>query len=118
MFNKVVIAGNLTRDPELRYTAKGTPVCNMSVALNSKYGDTEEVYYADVVVWGKQAESVQQYLSKGRQCIVEGRLTKQEWESDGQKRSKTVITASAVKFIGSKQASQEPPAEVSDIEPF
>jgi single-strand DNA-binding protein len=118
MYNKAIVAGALTRDPSLRYTQKGTAVCNISVALNTKYGETDEVYFADVVVWGKQAESVSQYLTKGRQCIVEGRLTLQEWESDGQKRSKTVITAANVKFIGSKQASADPPAEVSDIEPF
>ena len=127
MFNKVIMVGNLTQDPELRYTASGTAVANLRIAVSSKYrsGDEykEETLFIDVVVWGKQGESCSQYLSKGRQVLVEGRLQERSWESDGQKRRKTEIVANTVRFLGKKGdggGSQGGPApdEVSDIEPF
>jgi single-strand DNA-binding protein len=106
MFNKVLMVGNLTRDPELRYTPAGLPVCNLGLAVNTKYksGDEtkEEVLFIDVTVWGKQAETCSQYLSKGRQVLVEGRLNERKWEADGQKKSKMEIVASTVKFLGKK----------------
>jgi single-strand DNA-binding protein len=117
------MVGNLTQDPELRYTASGTAVCNMRVAVGSKYksGDEykEETLFIDVVIWGKQGESCSQYLSKGRQALVEGRLQERTWESDGQTRRKVEIVANSVKFLGSKgESAAAPPQEVSDIEPF
>lgn len=135
MFNKVIMVGNLTRDPELRYTASGTAVANLGLAVNSKFrsGDEfkEEVLFIDVVVWGKQGETVSQYLSKGRQVLVEGRLQERKWESDGQTRRKTEIVANTVKFLGRKGEGDSsgggsaggggygsPPDEISDIEPF
>ena len=130
MFNKVIMVGNLTQDPELRYTASGTAVANLRIAVSSKYrsGDEykEETLFIDVVVWGKQGESCSQYLSKGRQVLVEGRLQERSWESDGQTRRKTEIVANTVRFLGKKgdggpsQSGQGGPApdEVSDIEPF
>jgi single-strand DNA-binding protein len=125
-FNKVIMVGNLTADPELRYTASGTAVCNMRLAVNTKYksGDEqkESVCYIDVVVWGKQGESCSQYLAKGRQVLVEGRLDFRTWESDGQKRSKHEIVAQTVRFLGKRDeggsAPAQSPDEVSDIEPF
>jgi len=129
MFNKVIMVGNLTQDPELRYTASGTAVANLRIAVGSKYrsGDEykEETLFIDVVVWGKQGESCSQYLSKGRQVLVEGRLQERQWESDGQKRRKTEIVANTVRFLGRKGEGGEgggqsgpAPDEVSDIEPF
>lgn len=129
MFNKVIMVGNLTQDPELRYTASGTAVANLRIAVSSKYrsGDEykEETLFIDVVVWGKQGESCSQYLSKGRQVLVEGRLQERSWESDGQKRRKTEIVANTVRFLGRKGEggggggqSGPAPDEVSDIEPF
>jgi single-strand DNA-binding protein len=131
MFNKVIMVGNLTQDPELRYTASGTPVANLRIAVSSKYrsGDEykEETLFIDVVVWGKQGESCSQYLSKGRQVLVEGRLQERSWETDGQTRRKTEIVANTVRFLGRKgdgggsQGSGQggpAPDEVSDIEPF
>jgi len=132
MFNKVIMVGNLTQDPELRYTASGTAVANLRIAVSSKYrsGDEykEETLFIDVVVWGKQGESCSQYLSKGRQVLVEGRLQERSWESDGQKRRKTEIVANTVRFLGRKGEGEggsggggqrgPAPDEVSDIEPF
>jgi len=127
MFNKVIMVGNLTQDVELRYVASGTAVANMRIAVATKYrsGDEykEETLFIDVVVWGKQGESCSQYLVKGRQVLVEGRLQERSWESDGQTRRKTEIVANTVRFLGNKGDSggsqgQGHQGEVSDIEPF
>ena len=126
-FNKVIMVGNLTQDPELRYTASGTAVGNLRIAVSSKYrsGDEykEETLFIDVVVWGKQGESCSQYLVKGRQVLVEGRLQERSWESDGQTRRKTEIVANTVRFLGNKGSDSQGQdsqgqGEVSDIEPF
>ena len=103
-YNKVILMGNLTRDPEVRFTPQGTPVANFSVAVNRKYkqGDElkEEVGFFDVVVFGKQAENCGQYLAKGRSVLVEGRLQQRRWETDdGQKRSKVEVVAQSVQFL-------------------
>jgi single-strand DNA-binding protein len=133
MFNKVIMVGNLTSDPELRYTGQGTPVANLRIAVNSKIKSGEEwkdeTLFIDVTVWGKQGESCSQYLSKGRQILVEGRLQERSWESDGQKKSKMEIVAATVKFLGKKDgadsgggghssSSGPPPEEASGVEPF
>ncbi len=130
MFNKVIMVGNLAADPELRYTAQGTPVANLRLAVNSsvKSGDEykDEVLFINVTVWGKQGESCSQYLGKGRQILVEGRLQERSWEQDGQKRSKMEIVANNVRFLGRKgdspggggESSGPPPEEASDVEPF
>jgi single-strand DNA-binding protein len=84
MFNRVILIGNLTKDPEVRYTPGGTPVATVHIAVNSKFksGDDwkEETLFIDAVVFGKQAESCGQYLSKGRSVLVEGRLRERRWE--------------------------------------
>ena len=103
-FNKVILMGNLMRDPELRYNPNGTAVANFSVAINRKYkqGDEakEEVSYFDVVVFGKQAENCGQYLGKGQGVIIDGRLQQRRWETDdGQKRSKVEVVANDVRFM-------------------
>ena len=104
-FNKVLLMGNLTRDPELRYTASGAAVASFGLAVNRRYkqGDDwkDEVCYVDITVWAKQAENCAEYLHKGSPVFVEGRLNFQSWESDaGQKRNKLDVVANTVQFLG------------------
>lgn len=104
-FNQVILMGNLTRDPELRQTPNGQQVCSFSLALNRSYkgadGNWQEATdYIDVVAWGPLGERVAQYLSKGRPCLVNGRLQSRSWEQDGQKRSKVEVNAQDVTFLG------------------
>jgi single-strand DNA-binding protein len=103
-FNKVILIGNLTRNPELRYTPNGTPVASLGLAVSRRYkqGDElkEEVCFVDIVVFGKQAEHCGQYLSKGNGIIVDGRLQQRRWETeDGQRRSKHEVVAQTVTFL-------------------
>lgn len=107
--NKVMIIGNLTRDPEVRFTPKGTAVCDMALAVNRRYlsdsGErVEEVTYLDIVLWNKQAELAGQYLAKGRSVFVEGRLQMDSWEdkATGQKRTKIRIVCENMQFLDSK----------------
>jgi single-strand DNA-binding protein len=104
-FNQVILMGNLTRDPELRQTPNGQSVCSFSLALNRSYKGadgnwTEATDYIDVVAWGPLGERVAQYLTKGRPCLVNGRLQSRSWEQDGQKRSKVEVVAQDVTFLG------------------
>lgn len=106
-FNQVTLMGNLTRDPELRQTPSGQNVCSFSLALNRSYkgadGNWQEATdYVDVVAWGPLGERVAQYLSKGSQCLVSGRLQSRSWEQDGQKRSKVEVVAQDVTFLGGR----------------
>ncbi len=104
--NKVMLLGRLTADPEMRYTPKGTAVCDLRMAMNRQYTDPasgekkEEATFVDVTAWGRQAEISAQYLKKGREVFVEGRLKMDQWEQDGQKRSKLTVTAEQVTFVG------------------
>jgi single-strand DNA-binding protein len=107
--NKVMLLGNLTRDPELRYTPQGAAVCEFSLALNRTYTNkqsgqrVDEVSYIDCVAWGRTAEVSAEYLKKGRQVFVEGRLTQDRWESqEGKKMSKVRVTCEQVTFVGSR----------------
>ena len=102
--NRVILMGNLTRDPQVRYTAAGTPVATLGLAVNNriKQGDEwkDDPCFIDVVVFGKQAESCGEYLSKGRPVLIEGRLQYRTWESqEGQKRSKHEVLADRVQFM-------------------
>jgi len=102
--NKVMLLGNLTRDPELRYAPNGTPVANFGIAINRRYRQGEEwredVCYVDIVTFGRQAETVGEYLSKGNLAMIEGRLQWRSWETeDGQKRSKHEVVANHVQFM-------------------
>lgn len=102
--NQVMLMGNLTRDPELRQTPGGQTVTNFSLALNRAYkdqgGEWQEVTdYVDIVCWGQLAERVAQYMSKGRRCLVQGRLQSRSWEQEGQKRSKVEVLANDVTFL-------------------
>ena len=105
--NQVFLMGNLTRDPELRQTPGGQNVCSFSLALNRSYKDAsgewqEATDYIDITAWGPLGERVSQYLSKGRRCLVQGRLQSRSWEQDGQKRSKVEVLASDVTFLDSR----------------
>lgn len=106
-FNQVILMGNLTRDPELRQTPNGQNVCSFSLALNRSYkgsdGNWQEATdYIDVVAWGPLGERVAQYLSKGRPCLVNGRLQSRSWDDKetGAKRSKVEVVAQDVTFLG------------------
>lgn len=110
--NQVMLMGNLTRDPELRNTPSGQSVCSFSLALNRAYKDQsgewkEATDYVDVVAWGPLGERVAQYMSKGRRCLVQGRLQSRSWEQDGQKRSKVEVLASDVTFLDSRGGGDE-----------
>ena len=104
--NRVLLIGNLTRDPEIRHTPKGTAVGDLSMAMNMVYRgqdgtEKEEVCYVDVVVWGRQAETCKDYLSKGSPIFVEGRLQLDQWETQqGEKRSRLRVRAERVQFLG------------------
>ncbi len=108
--NKVFLMGNLTRDPQLRYTPSQMAVCEFGLAINrrmrSNSGETkEEVTFVDVTAWGKQAENLSKYVAKGRPLFVEGRLTLDQWTGqDGQKRSKLRVTLENFQFIDSGRA--------------
>ncbi len=106
--NRVFLIGNLTRDPELKYTQSGLAVCEFGLAVNRKYKtgqgeDREETMFADITVFARQAETASEYLSKGRSVFIEGRLKLDQWtNSEGQKRSKLSIVAERVQFLGGR----------------
>ncbi|OGX16314.1 MAG: single-stranded DNA-binding protein [Omnitrophica WOR_2 bacterium RBG_13_41_10] len=113
-FNKVLLMGNLTKDPELRYTPSGTAVVNLRLAVNSKFRDRnqemkEETCFVTVVVWDKQAESCNQYLHKGSPVFIEGKLQSRSWEDNtGQKRNVIEVRADRVQFLGAAPSSKAP----------
>lgn len=119
-YNKVLLIGNLTRDPELRYLNSGTAVCDMGLAVNRRFkrqdGESgEETCFVDLVVWGRQGENCNQYLKKGSGVFVEGRLSFETWETqDGQKRSKHKVVAERVQFMP-RSGGGAPSGEVSDF---
>jgi single-strand DNA-binding protein len=106
--NRVVLVGNLTRDPELRHTPAGMPVCSLRLAVNARRKDetgqwVDKPNYFSITVWGQQGENCAQYLSKGRPVAVDGRLDWREWESqDGTKREAVEVVADSVQFLGSR----------------
>jgi len=106
--NKVMLIGNLTRDPELRYLQSGTAVCDFGVAVNRTYRTSggeqrDEVLFVDVTAWGRQAEVVSEFLQKGRPVFIEGRLKLDQWTSqDGQKRSKISVVMEGFQFLDSR----------------
>ena len=115
--NRVLLMGNLTRDPELRYIPSGAAVTNFGLAVNRFYttqdGERkEEVCFVDIETWGKTAENCANYLTKGRPVFIEGRLRFHSWETeDGQKRSKLSVTAFNVQFLSGRREEGEPGAE-------
>jgi len=102
--NKVILVGRLTRDPEVRYTPKGTAVASFSIAVNTGFGDNKRADFVPIVVWDKLAEVCGNNLTKGRNVLVEGRLQISEYEKDGQKRRTTEVVAQNVEFLEPKQA--------------
>src|SRR4028119_810245 len=110
--NKVILVGNLTRDPEVRYTPKGSAVCDLGLAVNRQYSleggeKREEVTFIDVVLWARLAEIAGEYLKKGRPVLIEGRLQLDTWDDkqSGQKRSKLRVIAEGLQLIGARGGS-------------
>ena len=106
-FNRVIILGNLTRDPEVRYTPGGTAVAEIGLAVNDKRKDAngewvEETTFVDVTLWGRTAEVAGEYLNKGSSVLVEGRLKLDTWDKDGQKRSKLKVVGENLRMLGGK----------------
>jgi single-strand DNA-binding protein len=115
--NRVIVVGNLTRDPELRHTPSGTAVCSLRIAVNTSRKDetgnwVDKPNYFDVTVWGQQGENCAQYLSKGRPVGVDGRLEWREWEAEGGKRQAVEIVADTVQFLGGRADGEGSPAYV------
>jgi len=113
-FNKVILVGNLTRDPELRYTPKGTAIAKIGLAVNRVWTNEagekkEEVTFVDVDIFGRTAENVGQYMRKGRPILIEGRLKLDQWDDKqtGQKKSRLGVVAETVQFLGSPAGGSE-----------
>ena len=108
-FNKVILVGNLTRDPQMRYTASGMAVCDFGLAVNRRWksqdGEAkEEVCFIDVSAWGRTGELIAEYKKKGEQILIEGRLQMQTWQGqDGQKRTKHAVVAESFEFLGARR---------------
>lgn len=106
-FNRVILVGNLTRDPELRYVAKHTAVSNVGLAVNDrvKRDDewVDEATFVDVTFWGRTAEVANEYLIKGSPVLIEGRLKLETWEKDGQKRSKLKVVCDRMQMLGTRK---------------
>ncbi len=104
MINKAILMGRLTRDPELRHTGSGTPVCSFSIAIDNGYGENRSTDFINCVAWNKTAEFVEKYFTKGRMIIVVGRISTRTWEGqDGKKNYATEVVASEVSFGESKK---------------
>jgi single-strand DNA-binding protein len=122
-FNKVILMGNLTRDPEVRYTPNGIAVASFSLAVNRKYKQgeetKEEVSYIDIVVFGKTAENCGQYIGKGDSVLIDGRLQQRRWDDKetGQKRNKIEVVAQSVNFMPKRNKNGQPDAPVPDDAP-
>ncbi|MBX6333793.1 single-stranded DNA-binding protein [Candidatus Saccharibacteria bacterium] len=115
-FNKVILMGNLTRDPEVRTTPSGQSVASFSLAVNRTWRGAdgeqhESVSYIDCVAWGKTGEIIAQYTQKGRPLLVSGRLEQRSWEQDGQKRSKLEVIVEDFNFVGGAQGGAGAPAD-------
>lgn len=116
-YNKVFLIGNLTRDPELRYTQSGMALVKFGLAVNRKYRNkgtqemVEETTFVDIEGWGSQAETFNQYMAKGRPVFVEGRLRLDSWEKDGQKRSKLVVVMEGFQFLGAGGGAPRDPSK-------
>ena len=121
MINKAILMGRLTRDPELRHTGSGTPVCSFSIAINSGSGENQTTDYINCVAWNKTAEFVNKYFSKGRMIIIVGKIQTRSWDGqDGKKNYVTEVIANEVSFGDSKKetdtASTDPSEAFEDID--
>ncbi len=116
--NKVFLMGNLTFDPDLRYTKNETAVCEIGIAVNRKYKDKEETTFVSVTIWGKRGEAVAQYLERGDPIFIEGYLQLDEWEGKGGKRQKLKAVAEDFQFVGGKgEQKPKPKRKVKREEP-
>lgn len=120
-FNKVILLGNLTRDPEVRYTPKGSAVCDLGIAVNRVYttdsGEKrEEVAFVDVTLWGRTAEIAGEYLKKGRPVLIEGRLQMDTWDDKqtGQKRSKLKVVGESMQLLSGRPGGTAAPGDVAE----
>ena len=142
MINKAILAGNLTRDPEIRFLPNGTPVANCALAINRTWKDEagnkkEEVCFVDFQAWGRLAENLSQYMKKGGQILLEGRLKLEQWDdkNSGQHRQRLVVVAEQIQFLGKAEGeaknapkpaakreanpkAEEPPIDEDDSVPF
>ena len=120
-YNRVILVGNLTRDPELRYIPSGTAVSEIGLAVNDRVKRDgqwiEETTFVDVTLWARTAEIANEYLSKGSNILIEGRLKLDSWESDGQKRSKLRVVADRMQMLGDRGAARQsqPNEETSTV---
>ena len=113
--NRVEIIGNVGKEAEMRFTPSGKPVTSFSVAVNSKYGENESTEWFNIVTWNKLAETCNQYITKGQQVFVEGRLQTRSWEGqDGEKKYRTEVIANKVLFLGQRKQGETNESE----EPF
>ena len=111
--NKVFIIGNCGKEPEMRFTPSGKPVTSFSVAVNSKFGESESTEWFNIVAWDKLAETCNQYLQKGQQVFVEGRFQTHSWEDkEGVKHYKTEVIANKVLFLGQRKQGEETTSEI------
>ena len=126
-FNQVTLLGNVTREIEVRYLQSGTAICDVSLAINEKYKKDgewiEDVVFVEVTCWGRTAEVAGEYLSNGSPVLIAGRLKYEQWEKDGQKRSKLKVVADKLQLIGGKgrnehsQEREEAPQEQGQVPP-
>jgi single-strand DNA-binding protein len=118
-YNKVILIGNLTRDPELRYIPSGMGVCDFSLGLNTYIGkDSNEVCFVDCTAWGKTAENLSKYCSKGSPILVEGRLKMDTWEKDNVKHVKLKVNVDKIQFIGNGKKSEDSTASDNSSPPI
>jgi len=115
--NQVILMGRLTRDPELRTTPSGKNVCSFSLAVDRAFGQDDSADFFDITAWDKLGELVNQYLSKGRRCLVQGRLSYRSWEQDGQKRSKVEVIATDVTFLDGPAGDSDTAPRSTDASP-
>jgi len=116
MLNKIIITGNLTKDPELRYTPQGKAVVTLRIASSRKYKDKEEICFVGAVVWGKCAENCNSYLKKGSPVFIEGRLQSRSWEGkDGKKQYAIEIVTEDIRFLDrTKEGTSQEEGEAQD----
>jgi single-strand DNA-binding protein len=121
-FNRVILLGNLTRDPELRYIPSGMAVTDLGLAVNDRRKNqngewVDETTFVDVTLWGRQAEVASEYLTKGSPLLVEGRLKLDKWEKDGQKHSKLRVVGEKMQLLGSRGAGGGAPRNAAEAGP-
>ena len=119
MINKAILMGRLTKEPELRHTGQGTPVCSFSIAVNNGYGENQQTDFINCVAWNKTAEFVSNYFSKGSMIVIIGRIATRVWEGqDGKKNYSTEVVVNEVSFGESKRTQDETSGEPMQSEEF